>query len=104
MASDQPRLVINLTIQEPSTTESGRLVEASVYATNSTEQVIALVNLTISDPSGNIVAEISDDDGGVSEDVPIDFDSEAGIYTADIQATAEGYTSASTSETFEVAG
>jgi DNA-binding beta-propeller fold protein YncE len=106
LAADQPQLVINLTIQEPSTTESGRLVEASVYATNSAEQVIegALVNLTVSDPSGSIVAEISDDDGGVSEDVPIDFDSEAGIYTVDIQATAEGYTSASTSETFEVAG
>lgn len=106
LATDQPQLVINLTIQEPSTSESGRLVEASVYATNSTEQAIgaALVNLTVSDPSGNIVAEISDDDGGVSEDVPIDFDSEAGIYTVDIQATAEGYASASTSKTFEVAG
>jgi DNA-binding beta-propeller fold protein YncE len=105
LAGDQPQLVINLTIQEPSTTESGQLVEASVYATNSTEQVIgeALVDLIVADPSGNIVAEISDDDGGVSEDVPIDFDSEAGVYTVDVQASAEGYASASTSETFKVA-
>jgi NHL repeat len=107
LATDQPQLIIDLRMEgSPVGAGSLRTVEASVYATNYPGQIIegAIVNLTVLDPSGNIVAEISDDDGAVSEDVTIDSDSEPGQYTVEIQATAEGYTSASTSDTFEVVG
>jgi DNA-binding beta-propeller fold protein YncE len=107
LAPDQPQLLIDLVIQEPTTSlGSAQLVEASVYATNSTDQIIerATVNLTVSDPSGNIVSEFSDDDGGVSEDVATDPDSEPGLYTVEVEAAAEGYASASASKTFEIVG